>query len=588
MLEALAQTAEDDIVAEARCHGNFGAVAHAQDRNTTVRGSSQRAIHRALWVNSRVAVQLRELYRDSFHIDCRHLQRWRASEGASSRNAGTQNTSPPRALVRACGVTKRRDLSVVRKPYLSVVALSIYTLSFACSDDSDSKTQSNEAADASTRENDASARETDASYTPTRDPAAVNTGGTDDQPALPDELALPIVFIHGFSGSAQQFTSQAMRFVANGYPSERLRAYEHDGAGTAVDAFVTGADAVIDEVRAKYKTDQVYLIGHSRGTSVSSLYLSDPARAAKVAKYVSEDGAGCASITVPCVSPAQTTNTRPGQTHPIEGQRHVEVSTSKESFAIQYEFLFGKKPEVLEIVKQRAPVKISGRAVNVPANTGREGALLDVYEVKAETGLRTSKTALAHFEISESGDWGPVTVDPTKYYELVLSSKDNDYQHHFYEQPFLRSSQFVRLRSGPPDSAARMHTNTGDGHAAITVSRMREWLPEDVLEISTASESGDQEAKNVISEASTNRIAIYLHDDAATPGESSLALLPWFPDQAFQTGVDIFMPASDTPNGTITIRNLPRGDASKPQLLRIPNWSSTNHNVSVLLSDFPR
>ena len=45
------------------------------------------------------------------------------------------------------------------------------------------------------------------------------------------------------------------------------------------------------------------------------MYLSDPARAAKVAKYISEDGAGCASITVPCIAPAQATNTRPGQTH---------------------------------------------------------------------------------------------------------------------------------------------------------------------------------------------------------------------------------------------------------------------------------
>ena len=85
-----------------------------------------------------------------------------------------------------------------------------------------------------------------------------------------------------------------------------------------------------------------------------------------------------------------------------------------------------------------------------------------------------------------------------------------------------------------------------------------------------------------------HRIAIFLQDDAATPGESSLALLPYFPDQAFQTGVDLLMPANDKPDGTITIRNLPRGDEAQPQVIRIPNWASTNHNVSVLFSDFPR
>ena len=470
---------------------------------------------------------------------------------------------------------------MIRKHCLTAVALSFCTWSVGCSDAPESKAQPVAAEDASTRDA-AASRE---SWKPQDAP---NEGGTDDLPALPEALALPIVFIHGFSGSAQQFTSQALRFVANGYPAERLRAYEHDGAGMAIDEFVTGADAVIDEVRAKFKTDKVYLIGHSRGTSVSSMYLSDPSRADKVAKYISEDGAGCASISVPCVAPAQTTNTRAGQTHPIEGQRHVEVATSKESFAVQFEFLFGKKPEVLDIVKQRKPVEISGRAVNVPANTGREDALLDIWEIDQNTGMRTRSEALAHFDIPASGDWGPVRVDPEKYYELVLSSKQSPYQHHFYEQPFLRSSQFVRLRSGDPDSASRMHTNLGEHHAAITVSRLREWLPTDVLEISTDSKSGVQEPRNVISDASNNRIAIYLHDDAATPGESSLALLPWFPDQAFQTGVDIFMPANENPDGTITIRNLPRGDTSKPQSVHVPNWSSTNHNVSVLLSDFPR
>lgn len=459
-----------------------------------------------------------------------------------------------------------------------LLAITLLAVS-ACSDDDDSKSESpietQDAGDVDSAHAHADAR-------------VASEEGTDDLPPLPDEVALPIVFVHGFSGSAQQFTSDAIRFVANGYPSERLRAFEHDGAGMAGATFVTDLDALIDEVRAKFDTDKVYLIGHSRGTSVSSMYLSDPARAAKVAKYVAEDGAGCENSPVPCVSPAQTTNTRAGQTHPLPGQRHVEVATSKESFAIEFEFFFDEPPQVLEIVKQRKPVEISGRAVNVPANTGREGALLDVWKIDAATGLRQGEKALAHFEIPASGDWGPVTVDPEAYYEFVLSLTDSPYQHHFYEQPFLRSSQFVRLRSGPPDSAARQNTNKGNNHASITVSRMREWTPDDVLEIETHSDSGDQPAKNVISDASNNRIAIYLHDDAATPGESSLELLPYFPDQAFQTGVDLYMPANDDPDGTITIRNLPRGDADKPQVLHIPNWASTNHNVSVLLSDTPR
>jgi pimeloyl-ACP methyl ester carboxylesterase len=473
-----------------------------------------------------------------------------------------------------------------RNFYLGVVVMTFGPCIVGCSDDDGSKTRPSSTRDAG---------EADSGYTDSATgdagdtSSSTNAGGTDPRPALPDDQALPIVFVHGFSGSAQQFTSQAMRFVANGYPSERLRAYEHDGAGTGVADFIAGLDEMVDEARATFHTEKAFLIGHSRGTSVSSTYLSDPARAAKVAKYIALDGGGCAGIPIPCAAPAQTTNTRAGQTDPIPGQKHVEVATSKESFAIQFAFLFGKAPEVLDIVKQRSPVEISGRAVNVPANTGRAGTALNVFELDSDTGLRAKDESLARFEIGADGEWGPVTVDPEKHYEFVLSSSASPYQHHFYEQPFLRSSQFVRLRSGPSDSAGRMHTNLGDGHASLTVSRMREWSTTDVLEVTTKSESGDQATQNVIGQVTgENRIAIYLHDDAATPGETTLAALPWFPEQAFQTGVDIYMPASDEPNGTITLKNLPRGDATKPQALNVPNWASTNHNVSVLFSDFPR
>ena len=38
----------------------------------------------------------------------------------------------------------------------------------------------------------------------------------------------PIVFVHGFAGSAAQFESQAMRFTSNGYPQEWIGAIDYD------------------------------------------------------------------------------------------------------------------------------------------------------------------------------------------------------------------------------------------------------------------------------------------------------------------------------------------------------------------------
>jgi hypothetical protein len=56
--------------------------------------------------------------------------------------------------------------------------------------------------------------------------------------------------------------------------------------------------------------------------------------------------------------------------------------------------------------------------------------------------------------------------------------------------------------------------------------------------------------------------------------------------QAFQTGVDVYMPAADPPDGTITFRSIPRGYEDKPQVLRAPNWRSTAHRIMVMFNDY--
>jgi hypothetical protein len=83
-------------------------------------------------------------------------------------------------------------------------------------------------------------------------------------------------------------------------------------------------------------------------------------------------------------------------------------------------------------------------------------------------------------------------------------------------------------------------------------------------------------------------IALYVHDAAASPGDSTLSALPYFSSQPFQYGVDVFMPAADPPNGVITVQNSPRGDANKVQVLNAPNWASSKHTIVFQFSDFPQ
>jgi pimeloyl-ACP methyl ester carboxylesterase len=401
--------------------------------------------------------------------------------------------------------------------------------------------------------------------------------GTDPLPSLPDDVALPIVFVHGFAGSAQQIESNAMRFVANGYPAERIVAYDHDGAGLDIPGYAAGLTALVDETLAEFDVEQVYLIGHSRGTAVGNLFLSDPASAAKVAKYVAIDGRGCPEPqVVPCIAPVQAQ---------FPGQTHVEVATSKESFAVQYEFLVGEAPEVVDIVPQRDPVEISGRAVNFPANTGRD-ATLDIWAIDSATGARTGDEPHASVELGPDGEFGPIELENGAHYEYALSSGASPVVHHLYLQPYVRSSAFVRLLSSEADGTIRQNTNVGDDHTALVIMRMREWHSEgdaDVLELSV----DDGEPVDVITDfVGNSAIGLHVHDDVATPGETTLAKLPYFGEQPFQSGIDVFLPASPDADGTVTARNLPRGDAGSPQTLNVPNWPSSGHTVSLVFADW--
>lgn len=430
-----------------------------------------------------------------------------------------------------------------------------------------------------------------------------------------DALAntLPIVFVHGAAGSAQQFQTHAMRYIANGVPPERIRAFEYDAGVEGIAQAAAGAHIVpiyqfLLDLTAEFGVNQVYLVGHSLGTIVSTEYLASgfvtgplpvPAPANLVAKFVSVDGMVspvCPGL-VPCFGIFDgAKNVGMGQDNAyIENQAHVEVCTSPESFEAQFEFFYGKKPDVVHIAPQDGPVEIAGRAVNFPANTGRAGSTLEVWPIDSTSGHRTTTTPHATLAVADDGQWGPVTVSPTQHYEFLVRSSDA-VDHHFYLPRFVRSTQFVRLLSGPDDSDTRSNTHIGDGHVAIVMSRMREWFGNhpsagnDIVEIGTRSPGkGDQPSLNVITpEVGIDTIGLHIHDDAATPGQTTLEPLPYFPDQAFQYGMDVYMPATDPPDGTVTVSLVPRGKPEFRQTLNFPNWASSKHRIGVVFNDHDR
>lgn len=434
--------------------------------------------------------------------------------------------------------------------------------------------------------------------------APASAGHTDDSEAL------PIIFVHGGAGSAAQYESVARRFASNGYPEDRIAAFEYNSASpAAIGAAPAGVEALANDLRERFDVDQVNLVGHSLGTFVSNNFLADPDRRALVRHYVGVDGASNTACrddwepdpnqNITCMGIwAQPQGARAvGSTnHSFEGQQtHVEAATSAESFAFQYEFFTGEEPATTQILPEPpGQVKISGRAVNFPQNAGVDGATLQIFEINGATGARKDADPVATFEINESGDWGPVKVNGQQHYEFLLLRGEGVREHHLYFQPFIRDDHFVRLLTSPPDSAIPSNTNIGPEHAAAVVARNREWWTthpsgrNDVLEVGTKSPGqGDEAPVHILENVTSNgNIGIHIHDVAPEDKVSSLDIIPFFDAQPFQTGIDVFMPATEPPDGTITFRNEPRGDASSPQVLNIPNWASEGHAISANLNDY--
>ena len=196
--------------------------------------------------------------------------------------------------------------------------------------------------------------------------------------------------------------------------------------------------------------------------------------------------------------------------------------------------------------------------------------------------------------VADDGSWGPVKVNGQQQYELNVI-RAGFLTHHFYFQPWLRSSSLVRMNLAPPNSQIIANTNLSDNHTAAArrpaegvvgdASDRAERRPRDRHD--AARVSGDQPAVNALTKVTSNGvIGIHVHDAAASPGDSTLDLLPFFPTQAFQTGVDVFMPAAEPTDGTVSFVNAPRGDTSRLQTINVPNWRSSAHRVTVTFNDF--
>ena len=398
----------------------------------------------------------------------------------------------------------------------------------------------------------------------------------------------PVVFVHGSAGSALQFRIQAKRLASNGYPSDVIEAHEYDSPNiaTSLPEVYAGLDARIARLLATGGADRVDLLAHSLGTFVVQGYLnSSPARAARVAHYVNLDGrtATAPPGAVPTLAiwgegdPARAVAGATNVYFPE--QSHTQTVSSVASFREIFRFLRGHEPHTTRVVPQPpGAVRVSGRAVIFPSNTGVTGATLELYPVSPLTGHRRTARPAHVTPLAADGSFGPLPVLPHTRYEFALL-RPGQATHHFYFEPFLRTDGFVRLLTSRPGEGVGALVDTSDRHTALTIQRQQEWWGDQGA-------AGDRlwiNGRDILTATNAPRakrvIGIFAFDDGSDGVTDLSAPLPEFFAQTFLTGMDVFIPAARNRPGSVSI--VVRNRGGDLTAIPVPNWRSSEHRVSV-------
>ncbi len=429
-------------------------------------------------------------------------------------------------------------------------------------------------------------------------------------------LQLPVIFVHGQSGSAQQFESQAMRFTSNGYPQSLLFAFEYSTASG--DNNLADLDAFIDEVLRTTGAEQVFAVGHSRGTSFWTSYLDDPDLGGpdKVAKYVNIDGRSPEELPggVPTVgiwgewSTAGSGFTRtpdgssvqigpfPEDNYYFGNKSHTEVATSAEAFGVMYAFLTGVPATRTDVAAEPAgkPVSIGGRALFFPQNNGYGGATVEVWRVAADTGQRSDQAPVATWVLADDGNFGPVELVSGATYEfaLVRPATDNFPEvsvHHFYPEPFDHDNHFVRLLSSLPGEGIAAFIPRAEDATGLLAIRNREFWGDqgaasDELYIDGLNILTPGISPRAVAAGSGVNIAVFAYDDGSDKvTDLDKGELSPFNGITFLTAADVYVPADPQGRSSVQVRLVNRGGAEVR--LAVPNRPSTIHRNSLVFRD---
>lgn len=407
-------------------------------------------------------------------------------------------------------------------------------------------------------------------------------------PAGCNDTLLPVVMMHGFLASGDTYARHYMLFTSNGYCGTRLFAYDWNTLALA-GGDVNALDAFIDSVLSKTQAAQVNLIGHSAGGGLGYNYLSNAARAAKVAHYV-HIASGVQSAPAGPNGEIPTLNLWsdgdevvnggdiPGATNVnIPGLDHYQVATSAASFHAIYKFFHnGAEPATLSITPEDVPC-ISGKALAFAENIPSASTTIRIYKVNAATGQRQSSLPDTTLITDARGTWGPIPIQRGTFYEFEVSNPAvTNRVVHYYREPFVRTNALVYLRTLPPSgSLAGLLLSSlpqDDSQVAMVIFSSNQAVIDTRDELTV---QGFELSTSQYAAASKTAIAFFLYDDG--DGQTSGSTIGTFNIlNQFLTGVDVFF--STNPPGTISLE-------FNGRMMNVWNWRSGSDGVVVPVLD---
>lgn len=382
----------------------------------------------------------------------------------------------------------------------------------------------------------------------------------------------PIVFVHGFLGSGDNWALQMQRFSSNGYCNQRMFLFDWNtiNRNKATDSLLND---FIDEVLRKTKATQVDLMAHSAGGVLCYSYLNDSLHALKVAHYIhigsgkmkTAAGKNAEVKTMNIYSKAdnvvKTGGAIPGAVNVVlTSADHMQVATSEETFIHLYQFLNdNQSPKTTKIISPDNPnrsVGLSGKGLTLGENIPLGLDSFIVYIFNPKTGKRNlierNKSSYGAYtgwtKFAKDGSFS-FAITTKSYFEFEVRPKNGRTVYYFFE-PLKRTNNAVYVRTFPSSgmiAGVLSQIPRDEQQTALVIFSSnnavvagRDTLAIDSIPIST----------QALAPASKTMISVFLFDDK-NDSISTCNPIKAFSGLPFLGSADIRIPADK--NGTMRI-----------------------------------